>query len=380
MAELRTITIRETFEIDGVLTDLEAVPAFTAEDSAYSGVIRNQDGTVVVAADITLTKIATGTYTYLFTESPNSYSYTYTYWIEWTYDSTTYYDEHTISGGSAAITTKTAFKAYTGITTTTDDDLIDALLNRATSAIESYCDRKFQHDTYRERYDGDGTCDLLLKQYPIDEIKYLSVGATDVIRITNTNSDAYNAHVRVTDSSMVLTILGGTNDGSDTLTLADYTITELVAYINATVASGWTAYNNNTSLGVWESIEILPVSGLECLDSYAYVQCPDEPESDFEIYANRGILYSGTGFPSGHNNIIVRYAAGYSVMPEDLVQITIDLANTYYLSRKTDSTVKSEKLGDHSITYSNEGGGGARDIPSHIAKRLAPYMRQRYAV
>ncbi len=161
MAELRTITIRETFEIDGVLTDLDSVPAFTAENASYSGVIRNQDDAVVVAADTTLTKSATGTYTYSFTESPNSY--TYTYWIKWIYSSTTYYDEHTISGGSAALTTKTAFKNYAGITITTDDDLIDALLNRATAAIESYCDRKFQYDTYRERYDGDGTCELILE-------------------------------------------------------------------------------------------------------------------------------------------------------------------------------------------------------------------------
>jgi len=375
MAELRTITIRETFEIDGVLTDLDSVPAFTAEVSANSGVIRNQDDTVVVAADTNLTKVATGTYTYSFTESPNSY--TYTYWIKWTYDSTTYYDEHTISGGSAAITTKTAFKAYAGITVTTDDDLIDTLLLRATSAIESYCDRKFQHDTYRERYDGDGTCDLLLRQYPIDEVKYLSVGATDVIRITNTSSDAYNARVRVTDSSMVLTILGGTNDGSDTLTLTDYTVTSLVAAIVA-LTKGWSA--TVQTYGVWNAEEILPISGLECLDSYAYVQCPDEPESDFEIYANKGIVHLGTRFTSGVNNIIVRYAAGYSTIPQDLVQITIDLANVYYLSRKTDSTVKEERLGDHKIVYANEGGGGARDIPQHIAKRLAPYMRWRLAV
>ena len=377
MAELRTITIRETFEIDGVLTDLDSVPAFTAEDSTYSGVIRNQDDTAVVAADTSLTKSATGTYTYSFTESPNSY--TYTYWIKWIYDSTTYYDEHTISGGSAAITTKTAFKAYAGITITTDDDLIDDLLNRATSAIESYCDRKFQHDIYRERYDGDGTTELLLKQYPIDEVKLLAVGFTDAIRITNTSSDAYNARIRVTDDSIVLTILGGTNDGSDTLTLTDYTLTTLVAAIIA-LTKGWSATLQLSSYGVWNAEEILNCSGLECLDNYAYVQCPNEPASDFEIYANKGMVYLATGFASGHNNVIVRYAAGYSTMPDDLVQITIDLTNVYYKSRATDSTMKSERLGDHWKTYADEGGGGARDIPQHIAKRLAPYKRFRVAI
>jgi hypothetical protein len=72
----------------------------------------------------------------------------------------------------------------------------------------------------------------------------------------------------------------------------------------------------------------------------------------------------------------VRYTAGYVTTPADLEQICIDLVNTYLKSRTYDSSIKSEKLGDHSITFATEsGGGGARDIPSHIAKRLAPYKK-----
>ncbi len=67
MANLRTIVITETFKVDDILTDLDAVPAFTDEAAAASGVIRLQDSTVVVAADTELTKSATGTYTHSFT-------------------------------------------------------------------------------------------------------------------------------------------------------------------------------------------------------------------------------------------------------------------------------------------------------------------------
>jgi hypothetical protein len=376
MAELRTIVITETFMVDGVLTDLDAVPNFTDENAAASGIIRLQDDEVVVAADTALTKSATGTYTYSFTESPNSY--TYGYWIKWVYDSTTYYDYHTIAGGSAAITTKTAYKNYADISGTDDDDLLDQLVVRATSAMESFCGRKFQHDTYRERYNGTGDTELYLKQYPLTEIKMLSIGTTDVIKFKNTSTDAYNAYVRVSSTSMILTIQGGTDDGSNTLTLTDYTITTLTAAIEA--LTGWTATAVNSGYGVWNAEEILPASGLECHDSYAYVQCPDVPECSFRTDDNKGVIRLSTGFPVGYQNVIVSYAAGYSTMPDDLIQICLDLVNVYYKSRKTDSTVEAEKLGDHYIKYSKDGGGGARDIPAHIQKRLAPYRKWRLAV
>jgi hypothetical protein len=255
--------------------------------------------------------------------------------------------------------------------------LLDQLVLRASSAIENYCDRKFQHDTYRERYNGTGEKELCLRQYPITEIKMLSIGATDVFKVKNTSTDAYNAYVRINTDSILLTIQGGTDDGTTTLTLTDYTITTLIAAIEAT--TGWTATSMSSEYGVWNAEELLPVSGQECHDSYAYFQCPDEPEYSFKTDDNKGVVYLSTGFPLGYQNVIVRYAAGYSTMPNDLIQITLDLVNVYYRSRKTDSTVAAEKLGDHYIKYADEGGGGARDIPQHIAKRLCPYMKLRLA-
>lgn len=387
MASLNTLVITETFKIDGVLTDLDAEPTLTAEDSDYSGVIRDDDE-VVVVADTALTKIATGTYQTTFTESPNNY--TYTYWIKWVYDSDTYYDEHSLIGSGAALTTTSRFKSYIGETSTTYDTLIDALVDRATSALEAYCGHSFGEDTYRHRFDGDGTTSLFLPEFPVTQVTLLSTALQDVIRIKNTSSDAWNAYVEVVESAsdpsvsstMNLVIQGGDDDGSEPLTLSSYTLTTLVTAINALV-KGWTATLNHSDWGVWDAPELLPCSGLHCLNSYAYVQTPYESEIDFAIIGQRNPPYNGNvgelrlpiGFANGKQNVIVRYTAGYPTIPDDLEQICLDLVKVYFKSRNTDSTVKSEKLGDHSIAYSEEGGGGARDIPAHIAKRLAPYKR-----
>lgn len=388
MSALNTLVITETFKIDGVLTDLDTEPVLTAEDASLSGVIRDSDSVVVVAADTALTKVATGIYRTTFTESPNNY--TYTYWIKWVYDGDTYYDEHSLAGSGAALTTTAQFKAYIGETSTTYDTLIDSLVGRATSALEAYCGHTFGEDDYRHRFDGDGSTSLFLPEFPVTKVSLLSTALQDVIRITNASSDAWHAYIEVVESAsdpsvsstINLVIQGGTNDGSDPLTLSSYTLTSLVVAINA-LSKGWSAILNISDQGVWDAPEIIPCSGLHCLNNYAYVQIPYDPNIDFAIIGQRNPPYNGNigeirlpiGFATGKQNITIKYTAGYPTIPDDLEQICIDLINVYYKSRNTDSTVKREKLGDHDITYAEEGGGGARDIPSHIAKRLAPYKR-----
>lgn len=275
-----------------------------------------------------------------------------------------------------AITTTALFKTYAKITHADDDTLIGTLIARAQDAIEDYCDRAFDSTTYREQYDGDGSTDLILKQYPVTEVKMLSTATMQPVYIKNTSSDAYKAHVKVTSTTMTLSIDGGTNDGSDDLTLTSYTLTSLVAAIIA-LGKSWTATLADSAYGVWDAEEILPCSGLECLDSLAYVKVPYEPVEEYQVYENQGRIYYSGGFPSGHNNITIRYVAGYSTMPNNLVQICIDLVNSYYQNRGTTTGVKSEKLGDHSIAYAEE---GSERLPKDIMQRLAPYAKWRMAV
>lgn len=297
--------------------------------------------------------------------------------------------EDTPSATSGALTSTANFKSYIGETSTDYDTLIAALITRATSAIERYCDRTLRSDTYREIYDGDGTAELYVNQYPVTNVALISVGRQDVLRINNSSSDAYNASVTVVandeDASiaetMTLTIAGGANAGSDDLTLSSYTITELAAAIIA-LGKGWTATVNVTDWGIWESVELLPISGLSCIDNkLAYVQTPYEAETDYKIEGqtmspykdNVGLINLPTGFSKGVQNIIVKYTAGYTTTPADLEQICIDLVNIYFKGRNKDLTVKAERLGDHSITHAED----SRDLPKSIQIRLAPYKRWR---
>ena len=287
---------------------------------------------------------------------------------------------------SGALTSLANFKSYIGETGTDYDTIISALITRATSAIEAHCDRVLRSANYREFYDGDGTTELYLKQYPVTQIDLLSTSLTDVITIKNTTSGVYYAHVEVKEDSsnpesesLLLYKRTGTPyiGTSDTLTLADYYLSTLVTAINA--LSGWEANLLRTDLADWGAWELIPKTGLECYDSYAYLQIPYEPEYNFQLHGqtvspyknNTGLVYLPTSFSNGHQNITVKYTAGYTTTPADLEQICIDLVKIYFDGRNKDLALQSEKLGDHSYSIA----GDARDLPANIAKRLAPYKR-----
>lgn len=276
---------------------------------------------------------------------------------------------------TGALTTLANVKTYIGLSGTDDDTLITSLIARATSAIESYCQRTLRSTTYREIFDGTGEARLLLTEYPVTAITMLATGRTEVIRLNNASTDAYNAYVTVDDTNMTLGIAGGTNDGSDTYTLASYTVNTLVTAINA-AGKSWTATSLLSDYDAWDAAEILPCMAQSCFDTaYAYVDCPETVEDDFRVEGDSAEIYLPDKFPSGFQNVVVRYTAGYATTPADLEQITIDLVNLYYLSRERDTSVKRERLGDHDITFVESGGGGARDLPEHLAVRLSPYKR-----
>ena len=67
-----------------------------------------------------------------------------------------------------ALSTTSRFKTYAGVSGTTDDTLIENLIDIVTEFIENYVGRRFQQTTYTdEQYDGTGTDKLILKNYPI---------------------------------------------------------------------------------------------------------------------------------------------------------------------------------------------------------------------
>ncbi len=300
------------------------------------------------------------------------------------------------TSSSGALTTTSNFKDYAGITGSGNDSLIAALINRATDAIQRFCDRTFISTTYREIRDGYWT-DIQTHNYPIISVQMFSVWRDSAIEILNTNSDAYNAYVQISDTTMTLVVQGGANAGTSTITLSDHaTLTALGVAIEA-LGTGWTV-TVESSLATWAPIELLLVSGLNCLTDSALLDLPGTPKSSYLIDNDSGIITNSynnqyhtyddmywEGEQPGYSygpllrgrgrrtqSVIIRYTAGYATTPGDLEQICIDLTKLYYDARKQNASVDSEKIGDYSYKISSD---GSMAIPNGLQDRLGKWKR-----
>lgn len=69
---------------------------------------------------------------------------------------------------SYALVTVGDAKTFLGLSGSGHDELITQLINQATDYIERKCQRRFASTAYsQEEYDGTGTVELVLKQFPV---------------------------------------------------------------------------------------------------------------------------------------------------------------------------------------------------------------------
>lgn len=87
-----------------------------------------------------------------------------------------------------ALTTTSRFKTYASVSGSTDDALIEILIDLVTEFVENYCGRRFKSATYTsEEYDGTGTTKLILNNWPVSTFTSLQERATR-LNTSNWNS------------------------------------------------------------------------------------------------------------------------------------------------------------------------------------------------
>jgi len=283
---------------------------------------------------------------------------------------------NTIQDGSAAtgtdLSTVTAIKAYLGITGTDDDDLLGTINTAVSRAIERSTGRKFHAANYSEWYDGRGSPRLMLNQAPIINVKRICVGRQSLLNIANTSTDAARAMVRVSDTAAILTVTGGDDAGEDTLTFADYTtITTLAAAVN--LLTNWTAtVPGDTRTGNYPTTDLTMIPGWNVGNSSWGIVAPSDPLMGPRFEMADGIIYLDgcAKWSPAMQNVFVEYRAGYATLPADLVFAATTISATVFRQSKTDMSLKSEKLGDHSWTRA-----AGDEVEKQRDDLLAPWYR-----
>lgn len=261
------------------------------------------------------------------------------------------------------------------VTDNSQDDVLNAIHAPVEKWVKEYCGRDFEQTTYTKKlYDGDGESYLFLKQYPIISIERLAIGRIDGVKVYNSSSDATRAVVTINTSGLVLTITGGANAGSDTLLFKDYATLTLLAAAIVALGKNWTASVVNSSYTGHASSELLPTYGAFCgnianCQSYAYLEMPDEPLTDFKVYPDKGMVYYSGGFSGGHDNVIIDYTAGYATLPTDLqLAVKILVKNIYQKREEETFGLEQGSLGYVKKVFE-------KDIPKEAKEILSRYRK-----
>jgi hypothetical protein len=249
-----------------------------------------------------------------------------------------------------------------------DNYLIERLIDAVSGKVEAFCDRQFLTRAYSEWRDGTGNDRMCLPQYPVTAVSHLSVGTRGAMHLKNVSTAATYAAVKVTSSEVTLTLTAAGGVGLDSITFAlNPTVGDVVTAINA-LGSDWQAIVVSAYSHII-STELRETESLNCLNRLVTLEVPDEPASEFEVYADEGILYYPTGFGAGPRRVRVKYVAGYTTVPYALEDIVLSLIAIHYNKTIRDGSLKSESLDSYSWTAADI------EIPDEIAKRLWTWRR-----
>ena len=273
--------------------------------------------------------------------------------------------------GTYALSTLAQLKSHLGITVLTDNTILEGYIDHATAKIERWIGRQILVRNYFEWYGGNDVRSVRVKQYPINNVVGVYTGLTAALVIASTVSSDIRLTISIntdplgTVANGVLapgvTLTRTTSAGTtttNTLTFATYPdTTSLVAAINAitgysaTVTTAMRCAQLHPRAGGDIKMATVVLTGVNVSSEFVY-------DSYLGIVTIRQDAFPTMGqhnarFPSALQSTLIEYSAGYTTVPDDIHQACMVIAGTMYLSRKSDTSLQSESLGDYSYSMAS---------------------------
>ena len=271
--------------------------------------------------------------------------------------------------------TATLYKQWAGISGTEQDTQITQAAAAAQQEIEKYCQRQFELQTHIE-YQRLANCQyrILLRNYPIDTIFEIAKDTSPAFRFKI--EEGYNSvGCKIGSDSMVLYLQSTEGNNTETLSFMSHpTLQNLAETLsqppyNASVEWVNTDLADISSQRLKESLLVADV-----MTDYFTVSVynPIQP-GELTLDVDNGIIKFWRRLSPG--TVRIRYSAGYSSIPSELLQIGYDLIKMYLDKQSLNTLVQSERIGDYSYT-NREGGSTAYEIlPKDIQGRLNKWKR-----
>ena len=275
-----------------------------------------------------------------------------------------------MSVGTYALSTLAGLKAHLGITVSTYDTILEQYIDHASAKIERWIGRQIKLRNYSEWYGGNDVRSVRVKQYPINNVVGVYTGLAAAMTIASTVSSDVRLTVSInTDplgtvangvlapcAVLTRTTTAGTTT-TDTLLFSTYPTTTSLATAISTYA-GFSA----TATTAMRCAQLHPRAGGDVKQS-AVVLTGVDVSSEFVYDSYLGIVTirqdafpmasHNARYPSALQSTLIEYSAGYTTVPDDIHQACLVIAGTMYLSRKSDTSLQSESLGDYSYSMAS---------------------------
>jgi hypothetical protein len=272
--------------------------------------------------------------------------------------------------GTYALTTLAGLKAHLGITVSTYDTILEQYIDHATAKIERWIGRQIKLRNYFEWYGGNDVRSVRVKQYPINNVVGVYTGLAAAITISSTVASDIRLTISInTDplgtvangalapcAVLTRTTSAGTTTTSTLLFSTYPDTTSLVAAINAI-----TGYSASVSTAM-RCAQLHPRAGGD-IKMATVVLTGVDVSSEFVYDSYLGIVTirqdafpmasHNARYPSALQSTLIEYSAGYTTVPDDIHQACLVIAGTMYLSRKSDTSLQSESLGDYSYSMAS---------------------------
>ena len=273
--------------------------------------------------------------------------------------------------GTYALTTLAGLKAHLGITVSTYDTILEQYIDHASAKIERWIGRQIKLRNYSEWYGGNDVRSVRVKQYPINNVVGVYTGLAAAMTIASTVSSDVRLTVSInTDplgtvangvlapcAVLTRTTTAGTTT-TDTLLFSTYpTTTLLVAAINAitgysaSVSTAMRCAQLHPRAGGDIKMATVMLTGVDVSSEFvydSYLGIVTIRQDAFPTMASHSARY-----PSALQSTLIEYSAGYTTVPDDIHQACLVIAGTMYLSRKSDTSLQSESLGDYSYSMAS---------------------------
>lgn len=292
------------------------------------------------------------------------------------------------------LTTIFLYRQWLGTTPNTGADAkIASAIANASTAIEKYLDRTIGIATYVKWLDGCGTPQILVPQWPINNLFGVATTASDVMAVTNTTASFATCSVTATGLVLKWYDTSGDLQSDSTCLWATYkTVTTLAAAVNA-LGSGWSA-TIATGCGSYPTAFIKPDVQGPCHDSDTVdLYVPDTwAEARVGAESDRIIEYIDSYvFPVGRSNIMVWWSAGYTLpadnsghsaistagnVPGDLTAVCNAITKAV-LDQASVSLggIQSESIGNYSYSLSTAGAAAISAAILQHRDTLQPYRK-----